>query len=192
MLSNEILNKLEKEQELTIEEISVVLSEIILITRENLKKVPIGDSKKCVEANKELYCICNKFNIIYLPLDTRELNNESLFHKFGLIIFNCNNNPIIYLADLTYNQFEIEPEYKDNSPFKYMNKEYYQQLKESGSLPFTEEIFNNYIMSFVMANKEPNNKFYNSIYDELKRFGIKFNSQEIYKKEQNINKNSIK
>ena len=191
MMSNEILEKLKQEQELTNEEISFVLPEIISKSKEWLDKVPINNEKKCVESNKIMQIICDRMNIYYFPLDTRELQDEKLFHKFGLIIFNPQSNPIIYLSDLTYNQFKVEPEYKDISPSNFLKEDLFDKLKENGYLPFTKEIFENYIMSFICASTKINkNNLFESINNELKEFGIKFNSEENYSfKNQELNKN---
>ena len=194
MLSNEILEKLKQEQELTNEEISFILPEIISKSKEWLDKVPINNEKKCVESNKIMQIICDRMNVYYFPLDTRELQDEKLFHKFGLIIFNPQSNPIIYLSDLTYNQFKVEPEYKDISPSNFLKEDLFDKLKENGYLPFTKEIFENYIMSFICACTKINkNNLYESINKELEELGIKFNSEEIYSLQDNeLSKNSQK
>lgn len=175
-MSNEIIEKLKQEQDLTLEEISFVLPEIVSKANESLAAVPLGNEKKCVEADKIMQIICGKFNIYYFPLDTRDLKNDNLFHKFGLVIFNSATKPVIFLTDLTYNQFKVEPEYSKISPFNFLKEEFFEKLKNDGYLPFTREIFENYIMSFVSANTKTNkNNFYDSIYNELNKFRINFN-----------------
>lgn len=181
MLSNEIIEKLKSEQELTIEEISFVLPEIILNARERLSKVPIGNEKKCIEADQIMQLVCDRMNVCYFPLDTRDLKDNDLFHKFGLVIFNVKSNPVIFLTDLTYNQFKVEPEYQDISPSDFLREELFNNLKQNGYLTFTRDIFENYIMSFISASTKINkNNFFDSIHNELTKFGIKFNLEETY------------
>ena len=180
-MTNEIIEKLKKEQELSIEEIALVLPEIISKVRKKLKEVPITDEKKCVESNKFMQRICDKLNIYYFPLDTRNLKNESLFHKFGLIIFNPDTKPISFITDLTYNQFKVEPEYKKISPSMFLESNSLNKLIKDGYLPFTKKIFENYIMSFISANTKKTGKgFFDSIKSELGEFNIKFNLEKDY------------
>ena len=144
-MSNEIIEKLRQENELTIEEIYYVLNEIVSITRKYLKEVPIGNAKKCNESDYKIGQICSKFNLAYWPYTTSKLSDDRLFHKFGLIIFNINSKPIIFIMDLTYNQFitdEYEGKGKD-SPAFYLDNQLLQKLISNGYLNFTEFNFEN-------------------------------------------------
>lgn len=182
-MSNEIIEKLRQENELTIEEIYYVLNEIVSITRKYLKEVPIGNAKKCNESDYKIGQICSKFNLAYWPYTTSKLSDDRLFHKFGLIIFNINSKPIIFIMDLTYNQFitdEYEGKGKD-SPAFYLDNQLLQKLISNGYLNFTEFNFENYIKSFICASNNLNDtSLLNFVHDDLKKFGIKFNTVDDY------------
>lgn len=151
-MSNEILEKLKNNQELTIEEISCVLPEIIHQARNILSYVNISDEKKCVEANQLMYLkICPNFNVEYLPLETRELGEDNLYHLFGIITFNSNSHPISFICDLTYNQFKVEPEYEGLFNEVDLNSDFSNNLINNGFVPFTQDNFNYYTSLFMQA-----------------------------------------
>lgn len=179
-MSNQILEKLKEEQDLTLEEILIVLNDIVIRVREKLERVKMNSSMKCNESNHFIGNMCERLNLIYFPLTTHELKEDRLFHKFGLIIFNSQSHPISYLIDLTYDQFKVE-EYGNNSPIKYVSKELENNLIHNGYIPFTRDNFENYVMSFKLAsnNKESVNLL-TSIYNDFSEFGITFNYADEY------------
>lgn len=179
-MPNQILEKLKQEQDLTIEEIFIVLNDIVTRVREKLIKVPIGNLMKCNESDYFIGQMCERLNLAYFPLTTHELKEDRLFHKFGLIIFNSQTHPISYLIDLTYDQFKVE-EYGNNSPIEHINKEVAHNLIHNGYIPFTRDNFENYVMAFKLAsnNKESVNLL-TSIYNDFSQFGITFNYADEY------------
>lgn len=185
-MSNQILEKLRQEQDLTIEEILIVLNYVVTSVREKLTKVPIGNLMKCNESDYFIGQMCERLNLAYFPLTTHELKEDRLFHKFGLIIFNSQTHPISYLIDLTYDQFKVE-EYGNNSPIEYVSKEIAYNLIHEGYIPFTRENFENYIMAFKLASKNKESvNLLTSIYNDFSEFGIHFNYADEYAGNNNI------
>ena len=183
-MSNDILNKLQNSEELSYEEIVCALNYIVDISREYLKTVPISDRKKCLESNQFLYlCITKKFNIEYLPLSTNILNNDQLFHWFGVIIFNCKYHPISFLIDLTIDQFKYEPEYKDLFQENQFDNQVLKDVINKGYTAFTKTNFQTYINLFFSAIEKnamsTNNKkqFLKYIDNEMKSINLKFNPE---------------
>ena len=185
-MSNQILEKLIQEQDLTIEEILIVLNYIVTDVGEKLEKVKMNSLMKCNESNHFIGNMCERLNLIYFPLTTHELKEDRLFHKFGLIIFNDKTHPISYLIDLTYDQFKVE-EYGNNSPIEHVSDEIAYDLLHKGYIPFTRENLENYIMAFKLASKNKESvNLLTSIYNDFSEFGIHFNYADEYDVDNNI------
>jgi len=170
-MTNELIEKLNQKSVLTIEEINIILDELVKHVSNRLKKVPIGNLKKCNESDMFVGNFCEQTNLIYFPLTTKQLDNDDLFHKSGLVIFRGENKYISYLVDLTFNQFKNVK----------MNNNLLYNLLKDGYLEFTEYNFKNYIDSFNLANNKSNIDLFSVICEEFKKFNITFNSQEDYK-----------
>lgn len=186
-MSNEILNKLLNEEELTSEEVYYVLQTIMSESREMLKKVPSSNNKKCYALDEIMFTLCYKYKVYYHPLCTKELKNDNLYHKFGLLVFNAGYKPIIYIVDPTYIQF-IDQEYinvddtiKDNSPARYLEENFRKKFFEDGYLKFTKDNFEKYIMSFVKANNNQNaQELLSDKNSDFEKFNIRYNLESDY------------
>ena len=170
-MMNELIEKLKQDNLLTIEEINIILNELVKNVRDKLEKVPMGDFKKCNEADFFIGNFCNRVNLIYFPLTTQLLDNDDLFHKFGLVIFKGEKKYITYLVDLTFNQFKNIK----------MDNNLLYELLNNGYLEFTEYNFKNYINSFTLANNKNNIDLFSIICKDFEKFNIKFNLVEDYK-----------
>lgn len=169
-MTNELIEKLKQEDLLTIEEINVILNELVKNVRDRLEKVPIGDLKKCNESDFFVGNFCREMNLIYFPLTTQPLDNDDLFHKFGLVIFKGKEKYILYLVDLTFNQFKNVK----------MDNNLLYNLLNNGYLEFTEYNFKNYIDVFTLSNDKNNIDLYSVVCEDLKNFNIRFNLDEDY------------
>ena len=186
MLSNEIIEKLDQEQNLTTEEIKYVLDYImqeaknrngITETNQQLyfkrpKQIEISHYTVCEECSKEIAKLCNGLKIKNCIVDTQALGLPDLKHYFEIIKFNSKEN-LIFIIDLTYIQFlkNTYPVYIDGkavdvvAPGKFFSTKNKNELMWNGYITCTEQNFKDYISAFIKSNKTGRNIDENAILD---------------------------
>lgn len=174
MLTNEILEKLKKEQVLSNQEVKCVLDYIVEKSQKNsginenrqqlyFKKkedIEISDYTVCEECCDEISKLCESFKIKHIKAHTERLLIPDLKHYFEIIKFNSEEN-LIFIVDLTYIQFlkDKYPVYMDGktvdvvSPGKFFSRKNKNELMWNGYITCTEQNFKDYISSFIKSNK---------------------------------------
>ena len=184
MLSNEIIEKLNKEQNLTPEEIKYVLEYIMQeannkngITETNQQlyfkrpeQIEISHYTVCEECSKEISKLCNGLKVKNCIVDTQSLGLPDLKHYFQIIKFNSEEN-LIFIVDLTYIQFlkNTYPVHINGKPVdvvapgKFFSTKNKNELMWNGYITCTEQNFKDYISAFIKSNKTGRNIDENTI-----------------------------
>ena len=183
-----------KKGELTIEEIKQILDYIV----NNIKaKLDINDSstRLCKESSIEIWNLCDKLNIPYIPFNLGSLGMGEMEHHFGITGFNTQYGQICFLLDLTYIQF-IEKTYpvnlknargtkKVSSPGTFISDELKYQLVNSRYVTLTDKNFEEYISGFIdsyrLANPIDERIAYDKIYELLDTYHINFVDKDYLK-----------
>lgn len=186
MLSNEIIEKLNQEQNLTPEEIKYVLDYIMQeaknkngITETNQElyfkrpeQIVISHYTVCEECSKSLANLCNALKIKNCIVDTQALGIPDLKHYFEIIKFNSKDN-LIFIVDLTYIQFlkNTYPVHINGKPVdvvapgNFFSRKNKNDLMWNGYITCTEQNFKDYISAFIKSNKTGRNIDENIILD---------------------------
>lgn len=173
------------QQVVSIEEVKVILDYII----NNVKaRLDINDSstRLCKESSMEVWNLCDRLNIPYIPFNLGSFGMSEMEHHFGITGFQTEHGQICFLIDLTYIQF-TDSKYAINekeknttklvsSPGNFISEENKKQLLESRYLILTEKNFDDYISSFIesyrLANHIDERQSYDKAYDLLGEYNI--------------------
>ena len=186
MLSNEIIEKLNKEQNLTPEEIKYVLEYIMQeaknkngITETNQQlyfkrpeQIEISHYTVCEECSKEISKLCNGLKVKNCIVDTQSLGLPNLKHYFQIIKFNSEEN-LIFIVDLTYIQFlkNTYPVHINGKPVdvvapgKFFSTKNKNELMWNGYITCPEQNFQDYISAFITSHRTGRNIDENAILD---------------------------
>lgn len=186
MLSNEIIEKLDQEQTLTVEEIKYVLDYIVEKAKKNSginetqkqlyfkkpEEIRISDYTVCKECCEEISKLCRAFKIKHSKVNTQRLLIPDLKHYFEIIKFNSEEN-LVFILDLTYIQFlkNRYPVYINDktidvvAPGKFFSRKNKNDLMWNGYITCTEENFKDYLNAFIISNKMVRNINQNEILD---------------------------
>lgn len=190
-MSNELIEKLKRNEVLTPLEVKCVLDYIVSsvslgyrIDRQNFKdyytkqkEINTSDYTLCVETSSKIAELCKIFNIYYNIHTLKELGIPDLDHYFGIITFNT-KEPLSFIIDLTYIQFleSTYPIYRDNktvnitSPSTFIKEENKKSLIFDGYITCTQENLKDYIGSFIesIMGKNFNEDIVNQAFDKIK------------------------
>ncbi len=190
-MSNELIEKLKRNEVLTPLEVKCVLDYIVSsvslehqIDRENFKayytnqkEIEISDYTHCFETSVKIGRLCDAFNIYYNMYTLKDLGIPDLDHYFGIITFNT-KEPLSFIIDLTYIQFleSTYPIYRDNktvniiSPSTFIKEENKKSLIFDGYITCTQENLKDYIGSFIesIMGKNFNEDIVNQAFDKIK------------------------
>jgi hypothetical protein len=192
----ETIKQLANKNELTIDEIRIILDYIVNTIK---SKLDINDSytRLCKESSMEVWNLCNKLNILYIPFNLGSFDMSGMEHHFGIISFQTEYGKIYFLIDLTYSQY-VGKTYLINaktnnsrklvsSPCNFISEENKNQLLQFGYLTLTDKNFEDYISSFIESYRSSNSiderNTYDKAYDLLEEYNINFVEKDYLKNE---------
>lgn len=194
-MSNELIEKLKRNDVLTPLEVKWVLDYIVNsvsstygIDRENFKayytnkkKINTSDYTRCFETSFKIGGLCDAFNIYYNMYNLKDLDIPDFIHYFGIITFNT-KEPLSFIIDLTYIQFleSTYPIYRDNervnikSPSTFIKEENKKSLIFDGYIICTQENFKDYVGGFAKAimGKNFNEDIISTAFDKIRPITI--------------------
>lgn len=192
----ETIKQLAKKNILTIDETRLILDYIVNNIKSKLdKNVPF--TRLCKESSMQVWSLCDKLNIPYIPLNLECLGMSEMKHHFGIVSFQTEYGKICFLIDLTYLQF-IGKTYLVNaktnnstklvsSPGNFISEENKNQLLQFGYLTLTDKNFEDYISSFIESYRSSNSiderNTYDKAYDLLEEYNINFVEKDYLKNE---------